>query len=428
MTKSRPRPASERRDCFQDTRLQRAYVQADFGSMSIALSKGDTKSETVKTLKRDGDVLLVLGDSDQHERRIQRVALSTRDRLFWVTIAIACGRPGAVSGLSRKRAGNLAKEYGTLAKARNDLDAFYEYYRPMRLGNPFIVGPGGIGKSPGYFDCAANLDNPNVKQLENSILGLRKWLAINQEDPEYRGFQLNFCFSGHGDVNGGASIVLADAKLSANELASMLLAIIPEAEHSQASHRLDLFLDCCHSGAIARTIVRDLWAVKEERYEMGQSLLEVGQVYCACLDDENAFEFNQLRQSVFTFAFLNECSRRRPHGAKATNLGLRDIGWYTNSEQHPLLVDFTEPEHVTTKFPPSYYLTHSPRPSGSRPPEFPAMDLDRFASDPIGELLMVARAQRAECFGLEKNLKRRRSLRIPYSRDEILTNEKFPFL
>jgi hypothetical protein len=273
---------------------------------------------------------------------------------------VACGAPGVVGGAHLKIFRYLTKEYVTLDKARNDLNAFYQYYRPMVIGDPYIVtSPPGLGKSPGFFDCAIKLDNPTVGQLLGSIRQLREWLEINQDDPEYTSFQLNFCFSGHGKLikNGRASIALADEELEGRELASLLLLSVPEHEDKPNRCRLDLFLDCCRSSAIARGIHKGLVELQQGSDSSRRSELNIGQAYCACLDDEDSFQLSGLPHSVFTFAFLNECSRKQPEGAAVTNLGLRDVGWYTESKQHPLLLDFTVPEGL---FPSEYYVSHPP--------------------------------------------------------------------
>jgi len=392
-------------------------------------TKTTTQSEPVDTITRNGDVLFVFRDSNRHQRRIQRAVLSDRDRLFWVTIAIACGQPGRISKTTRVRTRDLPKRYGHLKNARNDLDAFYEYYRPMMLGDPFLVGhPPGSGKSAGYFDFTVDLNNPTAGELNEVVEKVRAWLAQNSDDPEYQGFQINFSFSGHGQVDqeGAASIVIGDGVLPAAELASLLLRCSPRPlESHEQQCRVDLYLDCCHAGAVARSLYQSLL---EQVPAYPRAPLGMGQVYCACLDDENAFELANLPHSVFTFAFLNECSRKQPPGASRTNLGLRDVGWFTNSQQHPLLIDFMELGGLNLKFPSSYYVRRPPLPS--IPPREPALRIDESAymQDPFAELLRFARSQRTACLNIERELARQTTFPGTYSRNELLTNTKFPFL
>lgn len=408
--------------------FERAKIQSIYRSRRA--SKGKRKNQPAKTIKRGGDVLLVFGDSNRHERRIQRAVLSDRDRLFWVTIAIACGEPGKIGGRKPKHA-DLAKTYGTLKKARNDLEAFHKYYRPMLIGDPHLVGhPPGLGKSAGFFDFTVNLNNPTAAQIAESVNKIRAWVEVNREDPEYQAFQLNFCFSGHGvvDEKKAASIVVADGNLTASQLVALFLECLPQPAYIPNRYRLDLFLDCCHAGAVARSILLSLIEQQADADDT-RSILSLGQIHCACLDDENAFELAHLSHSVFTFAFLNECSRRRPPGAARVNLALRDIGWYTGGRQHPFLVDFTEPKGPNVKFPPGYYVRRPPVPDIA-PCELPpgTFDAASYVRDPIDELLRIARAQRAPCLSLERDLAQRPKFRGNFSRDELLTNEKFPFL
>jgi len=419
--------------------LERARIQARQYGKATATSPSQKQSQPITQMKRDGELLWVFEDADRHERRVQRAFPSASDRFFWVTIAVACGAPGAGNKGRRSAANDLAKQFGHLQKARNDLDAYFQYYRPMQIGESASIGAfPGFGKSPGYFDCAIHLDNPSVDELREAILGLREWLDVNQEDPEYRSFQFNFAFSGHGDIDdeGSAAIVLADKALRANDLASMLLLSIPRNEMSPASCRLDLFLDCCHSGAVAESLTASLLERQSNVDPQSHSRLTLGQLYCACLADEEAFELNQLSHSVFTFAFLNECSRKRPDGAKTLNIGLRDVGWHTDGRQHPLLLDFTnardftKPDDVNFKFPSLYHLM---RPANKKQESrqllaVPTVDSWRYVTNPIGEFLQIATSLRDECIDLERDLWCRPDLRAPFSRDEILTNKKFPFL
>ncbi|MBX3637074.1 MAG: hypothetical protein KF683_17030 [Rubrivivax sp.] len=413
-----------------DDRLERARVQAHWAQAIPAEDKRATVALT--RLERDGESLLVLPDGERHERRLQRLWLGGADRLFWVTLTIACGRPGRVRGGRDRGAPRLAKRFGHLAKARNDLDAYYEYYRPMQLGDPRLVGAvPGLGKSAGYFDHAIRLDNPSSEELVQALSGLRHWLDVNQHDPEYRSFQFNLAYSGHGDRPDAAApaLVLADRTLAADELAAMLLDVIPAAEVCPSTCRLDLFLDCCHAGAIAQVLGARLATLQACDEPTQRSRLELGQVYCASLADEEAFELDTAPHSLFTFAFLNECSRRRPEGADRFNLALRDIGWFTEGRQHPLLVDFTAPDGADFKFPPLYYLNRGPLAAAmGTPPPLVAPDLPDADLDPLGPHLAMATALRSRVIDLELRLAADPAWQLAYSRDELLGNRRFPFL
>jgi hypothetical protein len=297
--------------------------------------------------------------------------------------------------------------------------------RQRRHGGPDIVAPdGAAGKSPGFFDCAAFMDNPTLAEVQSSALLVADWIKENQSDPEYSSFQLNFFFSGHGDIgeDGEPLIVLAGERLRSPDLASLFLSCVPKNETLPSWGRVDLYLDCCHGGAIARSIFLSLETMQRKRKSSKVSRLGIGQVYCASLDDEDSYEWPPISHSLFTFAFLNECSRKRPEGVDKLNLGLRDVGWRTNGLQHPLLLDFTTPE-IAIKFPALYYLTR-----GGQQPFSSEVDLSHPAADPIGTFLAYAREQREKCVAAERAELRDESRRIPFSRDEVLSNQSFPFL
>lgn len=300
------------------------------------------------------------------------------------------------------------------------------------VGNPSIVTRGGGDKSAGFFAHTIRLDNPRVDELRESLSILREWLEVNQHDPEYTSFQLNFMFSGHGDVlpDGSAAVVLADGAVDTDALAELLLTVIPEEEVSPSPCRLDLFLDCCHAAAIARGLVGRLAASPSPSppHAGGRSRLEPGQVYCACLGDEEALELDSLQHSAFTFAFLNECSRKQPEGAASLNLALRDVGWFTNGEQHPVLLVFTEPGGANLKFPSRYHATRGPAAQRSGASTSSPTSISVHADDPLRGYLEVAARFREQVLDLEKEMATQPELHTPFSRDEILTNQKFPFL
>lgn len=392
--------------------------------------KGDENHPIrLETLERDGETLLVFPDSDRHERRVQRWLSNHCDRVYWATLTIACGSPGKATNPGAP-ATNLAKRFGSLPSARNDVDAFYQYYQPMRLGEPIVAMPGMRSVlSPGYYAQTIPLDNPTVSQLVAAIERLGAWLKAKQQEPEFKGYQFNFCFSGHGTISSSdkASVVLADAEVSSVELSALLLHFLPS--HDPIPVRLDLYLDCCHSGAVARNVLRDLDLIQRDQHPQSEPWIVPGQVYCACLDDEESFEFSNLAHGVFTHSFLNECSRKQPPGSDEFNLGLRDVGWFTGGRQHPMLLDFSGGEGFDMKFPSRYYLTNPPRADLAVPAELrPQIDPERALLDPVGESLRIARAYRSLCQHSESAVYGDSTLRKDFSREELRTNARFPFL
>jgi len=387
----------------------------------------------VRIVERSGESLFLLPDGDRHERRIQRLSAIGADRLFWVTLTIACGDPGR--GVRRARSGTkatrLAKSYGHLAKARHDLHAYRQYYRPMQVGSPNFVGAvPGLFKSAGYFDRTVPLDNPTVDDVRRAIVELRDWLDMNQGDPEFRSFQFNLAFSGHGDLNadGAGTLVLADRTLPAAELADMLIEVRPPHEDHPAPCRLDLFLDCCHAGAVAQSLTARLIELQAGHDLSGRSSFEAGQIYCACLADEESYELAAAPHSLFTLAFLNECSRRVPDGADEYNLALRDLGWFTGGAQHPVLLDLTQSPGLF-KFPPSFALKRGPAALAPEAlPTYAIPGLAEMASDPVGAYMRVAATLRAHTLPVERRIEADPLLAVPFSRAEILHNAHFPFL
>jgi hypothetical protein len=232
------------------------------------------------------------------------------------------------------------------------------YYMPMRLGDPTVTYPGGVGRSPGYFDCTKRLSNPSRADIEKAIGEIREWLLINSEDPEFVSVQINLMFAGHGyaESNNESGIVIRDGELSCKQLALKILSAIPLWKDVSSPSRLDMYLDCCHSGAVARDI---LMAIVSEQDDFpdeyaAKSRLGLGRVYCACLDDESSLELSSLGHGLFTYAFLNEFSRKAPAGSETTKLALRDVGWYSDLQQHPFLFDYTNkegPNHLTLMYP-----------------------------------------------------------------------------
>lgn len=401
MTNNDDRQGASRREKV----LERSIISSHFGATDYSLPPDPEKSIELQKVEKDGELLFVFPDGDRHERRVQRAVISEKDRLFWATLSIACGQPGDTStGISDMRS-TLAKEYGYLAKAKNDLDSFYEFYRPMMVGDPHIVGAvPGLGKSAGFFGYAERLDNPDVGEILGAIHRTQDWLDVNQHDPEYTSFQFNFCFSGHGDVDqdGVASIVVANQKLRGADIAALICLAVPEFEVSSSVCRLDLYLDCCHSGAIAQSIVRNMARLQWGTNTSGVSRIGLGQVYLACLDDEEAFEINGLSNSVFSFAFLNEFSRKVPDGAEHLNMALRDIGRITQGKQHPLLLDYTSERGVAFFNPTLVNLRRFSPEVGQSIRDVDPLDREELGYDPIGEYLRMARDQREKFLELEK--------------------------
>jgi hypothetical protein len=304
-----------------------------------------TNSYTVRTKDINGQIVFHHPDGSEHEPRINTILMGPYDRAFWANLLIACDGPDVNRG-SQSPASPTPKNFGQLVSATKDLTAFYSFYRPMMIGDPGIVYQK-AGRSPGYFAHTERLENPNRLEINQAIKKIKNWIELNSNDPEFVSVQINFMFSGHGYSNndGESGIVIADGLLSSKDLATMLLESLPKRDDAPSPNRLDFYLDCCHAGAVASDIHQNVIMLQEMypgKYE-GRGPLGLGRVYCSCLDDEISFEVPEIEHGLFSFAFLNEYSRKIPDNASKLKLAMRDIGWYSGLKQHPVLIDFTNP-------------------------------------------------------------------------------------
>jgi hypothetical protein len=290
------------------------------------------------------DIHLLTPDGDLHEPRTIAIGRGDYDRSFWVNLIIACDGPDAGLMPPAGTRGIVARDFGKLENAINDLDALTRYYMPMRIGEPNVIYAGGIGRSPGYFDCTKRLNNPTLSDIKTAIGEFREWILVNSIDPEFHSIQINFMFAGHGydGIRGESGIVIANADLPSFVLAEMLLSVLTEWNDVHSPSRLDMYLDCCHAGAIVRDVTTVILDEQERRADefKNRSRLGFGKLYCSSMDDESSFEMEELRHGIFSFAFLNEFSRRAPEGANEVQIALRDVAWYTELQQHPFLLDF----------------------------------------------------------------------------------------
>jgi hypothetical protein len=397
-------------------------------------------SYPVAVRQKSGRHVFGLPDNQKHEPREMRLIKGPYDRVFWVNLIIACDGPDTI----KEDEEMVSRNFGKLEHAKNDLDAFLSFYQPMRIGDPTFVYPASVGRSPGYFALTRELDNPNHRLLQDTLSELHDWITINQDDPEFNSIQINVFYAGHGyyDTDADESgIITADGKLSSIDIAAGLLSLPPDDETTPNRHRIDLYLDCCHSGAIARDIMKSIADSQENRVKGDAVIPNIGfgRIFCSCLPDEVCFELPSLQHGIFSYSFLNEYSRKQPAGVKTHNLGLRDVGWYTYSRQHPFLVDFTQDEKtpedieddkhspkMTVKFPSAkhiedhlisecYYQTML---------SVDTVFEDRDHIDPLDIIILYCENLRSSCMDVEKEIRENPSKRNAYSRDEIRNQEK----
>jgi hypothetical protein len=379
--------------------------------------------------KSGKDATFVLPDGQSHESRTSTIIPGPNDKVFWVNLIVACDGPQMESALPEAQL--VLRDFAKLENARNDVDAFYSYYRPMRLGDPRAALSHGVGKSPGFFDKTVRLDNPTRQDLSDAVGEIRHWIRVNQRDEEYQSVQLNFMFAGHGYLDKAldtSGVVIADGALPATDLAELVADSLAGSEIGDSVPRIDLFLDCCHSGGIVRALARTLL----ERQREGGFGHRIGRVYCSCLDDESSFELPQLHHGVFAFAYLNEYSRLRPAGAERLNIALRDIGWVTKKGQHPFLLDFvTKDGKSGLKFPSAKYIDKTVVGNVFGDAEVKAVQslvedgTASVADDGVAEVLPidlaleVCRHVRAYCDEIETDIFNDRSKRSKFLREEL---------
>lgn len=107
-------------------RLEQEVIQEHFGyglgsPETSQTQDGAAAPIRITRITHDGELLFVLPDSDRHERRIQRAVLSASDRLFWITVTVACGSPGRARGRRSKSVKSLAKRYGHIYPRRETI-------------------------------------------------------------------------------------------------------------------------------------------------------------------------------------------------------------------------------------------------------------------------------------------------------------------
>jgi hypothetical protein len=136
------------------------------------------------------------------------------------------------------------------------------------------------------------LENPTRADVVAAIAEAGDFLHHYKRDPGWNGGQINFAFAGHG-VDGG-ELVLADAKLSPDEIAETIAECTWTRE--QTSLRLAVVLDSCFSG---RTLAKLLL----HRFHGTHYLLIDG--FAAALHDELAWELEALSHGALTFTMRN---------------------------------------------------------------------------------------------------------------------------
>ncbi|GLX77729.1 hypothetical protein tinsulaeT_10690 [Thalassotalea insulae] len=398
-----------------------------------------SKVESVEIIKKeDGLFTFQMSDHERHEPRNQSIALNDYDRVFWLNIIIACDGPDVDKG-SYSQEENKTKNFGTLDNAKNDLKAFLQFYTPTRLGAPNLVYKYKLGRSAGYFDKTIELDNPSSQEVIDAVELGKLWVKNNVNDPEFLSIQINFFFSGHGFNNSEESgIVISDGDFSSAAIAESILSCLPSSEDCKSPCRLDLFLDCCHSGAVARDIMDYIYNIQEpeEKLTRKHAKLGFGKIFCSCLDDESSIELSDLNHGLFTFTFLNEFSRKSLISSKENKIGLRDVGWYSDLQQHPFMVDYTSSDSGLgmVKFPSMKLLNDKIKTElfnnafekqfnkVLESNDFKVVDGETVVN-PLEITLGALRELRVACYSQETAIREKPSIRKAFSRKEHKNHE-----
>jgi hypothetical protein len=239
----------------------------------------------------------------------------------------------------------------------NDLFALAEFYRPMRIGDPFIAYPDSVGRSEGFFERTVVLANPSVEEVKQAFDVLMHWIGVNSSDPEFEAFQINIAYSGHadcGDSLGQSCLFLGDIRLPTKSIVEYLLASTERQDVRVGRATVNVLLDCCHSAAVARDLMVYLQAMQDQAWRASERpLYACNKLYCSSLDDEESFDEVGLGRSYFVAAYLRENSRSRMPSKWPF---LHDVGSRTAFAQNPIMISVEPGGGLRIRFPSSQLL------------------------------------------------------------------------
>ena len=283
-------------------------------------------------------------ESNRHHPRAVRLCTSNNDETaFWVNFVMACS--AGAKKTPKKQDGARSKEYGTLPNAVHNLTALRAFYEPMRVGDPSIIIPGSAWRSAGYFAHTMLLSDPDRDAIDLAFDSTCHWLNVNAADPEFDSFQINLFFCGHGGAGNAEGepaardnsyIVLADGEMPITAYVDKLLDRFVETKVQASFCRINLFLDCCFSSAIARDFIVTLRRRQSERkQELLIGNIFCGSIHCSSLGDEKSFDHSKLDYSCFVSAYLRENSAAAIASQHPTMSAVSD---WTDHRQHPVLL------------------------------------------------------------------------------------------
>ena len=138
------------------------------------------------------------------------------------------------------------------------------------------------------------LREPSRDEVLMAFENIGTWYRQRAILPDWDGGDLGFAFAGHG-MAGDGSLCLKDGSISPDEFVDILLALSHPGRNNRQL-RLNLFLDCCHSGAFLLRVLSRVSGKLEDNLYLYTML-------ASCMPDENAWETDDLGHGLFTFCF-----------------------------------------------------------------------------------------------------------------------------
>jgi len=340
---------------------QRSLLQAirEFG-LAVIRPKRSRPSPGQFEVHEGGVVSCPVSDSRRHHpKSFKLCSFDQFSSPFWANLLIGSrGQDAPPANVPKRKSAKsalLSKNSAPLVNAIHDLNSLRDFYQPVQFGSPFVAfdpeNSPGILRSQGYFCHTVVLADPTWEAVKTGVASIAHWLKVNSEDPEFRSFQLNIFFSGHG-ADGGApglgGIEIADGVHPISALAELLHETLIAHSVQGERCRIRLLVDCCFAAAV----VRDFnfhFGVGVRRTRSRSRIREffISDLFCSSLGDERSWDDPRIGNSLFTAAYLRENSAM-PVGARHPNLD--EISIRTRGAQNPVLISFV-PEDPTVRVP-----------------------------------------------------------------------------
>ena len=146
----------------------------------------------------------------------------------------------------------------------------------------------------GQQEIRVRLRNPTKGEFDQALDGIEQWLGSFQQQPDWDGGAVLFCFAGHGR-EGDGGLVLSDGILAPSEFIARLTRIAATVS-APGRLRISTLLDSCHSGAFTTELL-------DACFNQHAEVIVPFHVYASCMEDEFAWEESGLGHGVFTYCF-----------------------------------------------------------------------------------------------------------------------------